>query len=134
MLIESLSCFPFCSHDHPGVVEYCCASDGPVVFSRLFSFFLPSSRCDTLAPVDPNALVVVTPELSEREEVAQFFEGEAKRMFANDIPRDGVCAFVAGTGAHVDQVEVTVTSILEFLPGVRVAIAAEADAVDAYRG
>lgn len=91
------------------------------------------SRCDTLAPVDLNDLRVVTPELSERDEVVQFFDDEGKRMFTDEVTRDGLCAFVAGTEAQLDQLEVTVTSILEFLPGMRVAIAAEDDAVDAYR-
>lgn len=92
-----------------------------------------SARCDTLAPVDPNDLHVVTTELSEREKVAEFFEEQSKLMFTNDIPRNGLCAFVAGTESEVDQLEVTVTSILEFLPGARVAIAAEDDALDAFR-
>lgn len=102
-------------------------SDGLLCFRRRYS------RCDTLAPVDPNALRVVTPELSEREEVARFFDEEAKRMFTDEIPREGLCAFVAGTESQVEQVEVTVTSILEFLPGMRVAIAAKDDSVDTYR-
>eukprot|EP00752_Nemacystus_decipiens_P007288 g6521.t1 len=93
----------------------------------------PAVMCDTLAPVDPNDLRVATPELSERDEVGQFFEEEGKRMFTDDVPRGGLCAFVAGTESQLDQVEVTVTSILEFLPGMRVAIAAEDDAVEAYR-
>ena len=71
--------------------------------------------------------------LSERDEVAQFFDEEAKKMFTNEVPRGAVCAFVAGTESEVDQLEVTVMSILEFLPGVRVAIAAEDGSVDAYQ-
>lgn len=76
---------------------------------------------------------MVAPELFARDEVAQFFDEEAKRMFTDDIPRRAVCAFVTGTESQVDQLEVIVTSILEFLPGMRVAIAAEDDAVDAYQ-
>lgn len=99
----------------------------------LCSFATRFSRCDTLAPVDPAALREVAPELSERDEVAQFFDEEAKRMFTDQIPRGGLCAFVAGTESEVDQLEVTVTSILEFVPGIRVAIAAEEGSVDAYQ-
>ncbi len=85
-------------------------------------------RCNTFAPVS------LAPELSaEREMVAQFFEGEAQREFVGDVTRGSVCAFVAGTASQVDQLEVTVSSMLEFLPGVRVAVAAEHDALDAYR-
>lgn len=94
-------------------------------------------RCDTFAPVDRNAprLPEAASELSaeQAEVVAQFFEDEAKRAFIGDVTRGNICAFVAGTASQVDQLEVTVTSVLEFRPGVRVAVAAEHDALDAYR-
>lgn len=102
-------------------------------------FFLgaaPVYRCNTFAPVDRNAPRLSEPApalLSEREQVAQFFDEEAKRAYIGDVPRGSLCAFVAGTAYHLDQLEVTVTSILEFQPGMRVAVAAQEDAVDEYR-
>ncbi|CAB1103554.1 unnamed protein product [Ectocarpus sp. CCAP 1310/34] len=69
---------------------------------------------------------------ADRDEVSSFFEMESKRPFVDDVERGRLCAFVAGTASQVDEIEVTVSSVLEFVPGMRVAVAAEADAVDAY--
>ncbi|CAN0159174.1 unnamed protein product, partial [Ectocarpus sp. 8 AP-2014] len=79
--------------------------------------------------------LVETPTIAasaDRVEVSHFFEMESERPFAEDVERGRVCAFVAGTAFQVDQIEVTVSSVLEFVPGMRVVVAAEADAVDAY--
>ncbi|CAM9164100.1 unnamed protein product [Ectocarpus sp. 6 AP-2014] len=69
---------------------------------------------------------------ADRVEVSRFFKMESERPFAEDVERHRVCAFVAGTASQVDQIEVTVSSVLEFVPGMRVVVAAEADAVDVY--
>lgn len=62
-----------------------------------------------------------------------FFVEAAKRPFVGDIARGNICAFIAGNADTVDQLEVTVTSILQFVPGMRVAVAVEAESLETYR-
>lgn len=61
-----------------------------------------------------------------------FFSEAAQRPYTDELVRDNLCAFISGRAAEVDQVEVTVMSILQFVPGMRVAIATEADGVDVF--
>lgn len=53
-------------------------------------------------------------------------------MFVQDVVRDRICAFVPGTASDVARTEVTVESILRFMPGMRVVVAAEASVLGAY--
>lgn len=56
----------------------------------------------------------------------------AKRSFTGDVTRGSLCAFIAGRASELDQWIVTVASIQQFAPGIRVAVAAEDDALNAY--
>lgn len=66
------------------------------------------------------------------ENAPAFFSEAAQRPYTDELVRDNLCAFVSGQAAEVDQVEVTVMSILQFVPGMRIAIATEADGVDIF--
>ncbi|CAN0146627.1 unnamed protein product, partial [Ectocarpus sp. 13 AM-2016] len=66
------------------------------------------------------------------EGVISFFEEEAERPFFQDLKRGNLCAFVGGRVDEEAMWEVTVKSILQFMPGMRVAIAAGANGLDAY--
>ncbi|CAN0126388.1 unnamed protein product [Ectocarpus sp. 12 AP-2014] len=67
-----------------------------------------------------------------REGVISFFEEAAERPFFQDLKRGNLCAFVGGRVGEEAMWEVTVKSILQFMPGLRVAIAAGAKGLDAY--
>lgn len=69
---------------------------------------------------------------SKKSKSARVFEEAASTPFEGDIARGNLCAFVAGRADDVDEWTVTVQSIQKFAPGVRVAVAAEADALEAY--
>ncbi|CAM9449896.1 unnamed protein product, partial [Ectocarpus sp. 8 AP-2014] len=68
----------------------------------------------------------------DKEDVISFFEEAAERPYSQDLKRRNLCAFVSGRVGEENMWEVTVKSILQFVPGMRVAIAAEADGLDAY--
>ncbi|CAM9403327.1 unnamed protein product [Ectocarpus fasciculatus] len=68
----------------------------------------------------------------DRENVISFFEEAAKVPYSQDLKRGDLCAFVSGRVGEEAMWEVTVKSILQFVPGMRVAIAAEAEGLDAY--
>ena len=53
--------------------------------------------------------------------------------YVNDLVRGNLCAFIAGGVNEVDQVEVAVMSVLEFLPGMTVAVAADNAAFHTYQ-
>lgn len=75
---------------------------------------------------DGNALVVVQHEGSpEKDEAASFFAEAAELPFAHGVARGNLCAFISGRADEADLCKVTVTSILSFNPGMRVAVAAE---------
>lgn len=102
--------------------------------------FIPLCRCDTLEPVEvytrrrlktTDEGVVAASSVSG-ENAPAFFSQAAQRPYTDELVRDNLCAFVSGRAADVDQVEVTVMSILQFVPGMRVAVATEADSVDAF--
>ncbi|CAM9138496.1 unnamed protein product [Ectocarpus sp. 12 AP-2014] len=66
------------------------------------------------------------------EGVISFFEEAAERPFFQDLKRGNLCAFVGGRVGEEAMWEVTVKSILQFMPGMRVAIAAGTKGLDAY--
>ncbi|CBJ28689.1 hypothetical protein Esi_0117_0079 [Ectocarpus siliculosus] len=68
----------------------------------------------------------------DREDVISFFEEAAERPYSQDLKRRNLCAFVGGRAGEEAMWDVTVKSILQFVPGMRVAIAAEAEGLDAY--
>lgn len=67
-----------------------------------------------------------------KDETDTFFSEMAERSYTADLNRGNLCAFIAGRASEVDMWEVTVLSILEFIPGMRVAVAAEADGFKDY--
>ncbi|CAN0319161.1 unnamed protein product [Ectocarpus sp. 6 AP-2014] len=67
-----------------------------------------------------------------REVVISFFEEAAERPFFQDLKYGNLCAFGSGRVDEEAMWEVTVKSILQFMPGMRVAIAAGAKGLDAY--
>ncbi|CBJ49205.1 expressed unknown protein [Ectocarpus siliculosus] len=60
------------------------------------------------------------------------FAQAAKSPFTEDVAYGSLCAFIAGRAGEVDEWAVTVSSIQKFAPGMRVAVAAEEDAVHLY--
>ncbi|CAB1119417.1 unnamed protein product [Ectocarpus sp. CCAP 1310/34] len=68
----------------------------------------------------------------DRVKAIRFFEEAAERPFFQDLKRHNLCAFVGGRVGEEAMWEVTVKSILQFMPGMRVAIAAESEGLDAY--
>ena len=60
-------------------------------------------------------------------------EKAALYPYTHDLVRHDLCAFVAGFAHEVAVAEVAVTSILQFVPGVQVVIAAEEASLDAYK-
>lgn len=103
-------------------------------------------RCDTVEPVtayNSRKLVledkIVFDETKmrsedEEEDGGQWFPpgGAADQDFTNDLKRGEICVFVEGGARHIHQAEVAVRSVVEFMPGVRVAVATEPDSVAAY--
>lgn len=70
---------------------------------------------------------------AERSEQRRAFAEAAKRPFTKDLKHGSICAFVAGRAEEVDEWAVTVRSILQFAPGVRIAVAAEEDGLGLYQ-
>lgn len=56
----------------------------------------------------------------------------ADLSFTHDLARGDLCAFIGGNADELEQTSITVESILEFMPGMRVAVATEPDSFDAY--
>ena len=67
-----------------------------------------------------------------KPEINSFFEGLSHQPFTEDITRGEICAFIAGREDEATKWAVTVRSILQFEPGMRIAIAVEGDP-QAYR-
>ncbi|CAN0095559.1 unnamed protein product, partial [Ectocarpus sp. 4 AP-2014] len=61
------------------------------------------------------------------------FAQAAKSPFTEDVAYGSLCAFIAGRAGEVDEWAVTVSSIQTFAPGMRVAVAAEKEAVHLYK-
>ena len=61
-----------------------------------------------------------------------FTAKSARLPFTHDLARGDLCAFLGGKAGEVEQTRVTVESILEFMPGMRIAVAVEPDCFDAY--
>ncbi|CAM9900724.1 unnamed protein product [Ectocarpus fasciculatus] len=68
----------------------------------------------------------------DRENAIRFFEEAAERPYFQDLNRGNLCAFVSGRVGEEAMWEVTVKSILQFVPGMRVAIAASVEGLGAY--
>lgn len=89
----------------------------PVVYTR---------RRRRLTPTNTGVIEAAS---GSGEDAPSFFSEAAQLPYTEELVRNNLCAFVSGQAAEVDQVEVTVMSILQFVPGMRVAIATEADGV-----
>lgn len=61
-----------------------------------------------------------------------FMRRAADQAFTKDTKRGEICAFIEGRADQVLQTDVTVQSILEFLPGLRVAVAVEPESLALY--
>ena len=97
------------------------------------------SRCDTLAPVEgPYDFRRLSASVEDRthhnaDDAQSMFDDATILPYVNDLVRGNLCAFIAGDEHDVDQVEVAVKSVLQFLPGMRVAVAADAAGFDEYQ-
>lgn len=93
-------------------------------------------RCDTGLPVEGGVyrrLTATTVSEGENASDALSMFSEASVLpYVNDLVRGNLCAFIAGSLDEVDEVEVAVMSVLQFLPGMRVAVAADNAAFDSY--
>lgn len=56
----------------------------------------------------------------------------ASRPFFGDLAWSNLCVFLAGRAGDLDRLEATVASILQFVPGMRVAVAAAENSLDEY--
>lgn len=102
----------------------------------LVPFFPCCFRCDTVLPVQGGVyrrLSATTVSQGERASDALSMFAEATVLpYVKDLVRGNLCAFIAGSLDEIDQVEVAVMSVLQFLPGMTVAVAADNAAFDAY--
>lgn len=101
---------------------------------------------EALAHDDPDSDLKATEDDLEREEeeeereqesedvqgTVSFFSKASQRPYSDGLVRGDLCVFIPARAEEISRWEVTVVSILQFVPGVRVAIAAEEDALDAY--
>lgn len=71
-------------------------------------------------------------EDEDEDGVEGFLASSASLPFTHELVRGDLCAFIGGRAGEVEQTRVTVESILEFMPGMRVAVAVEPESFDAY--
>lgn len=100
--------------------------------NSLYGPFL--QRCDTVMPVS----YVFTPTSSRRlatsvEDAQSIFADATVLPYVNDLVRGNLCAFIAGEANEVNGVEVAVKSVLQFFPGMTVAVAADNAGFHAYQ-
>ncbi|CAM9840562.1 unnamed protein product [Scytosiphon promiscuus] len=95
--------------------------------------------CDTLEPVSAynSRRLSRSSQLDDRDhgeegEFEWYMRGAADTAFTHDVKRGEICAFIQGGPGRLQQTEVTVQSILEFVPGIRVAVATEPGSLAAY--
>lgn len=67
------------------------------------------------------------------DDAQSMFDDATISPYVNDLVRGNLCAFIAGDVDEVDQVKVAVMSVLEFVPGMRVAVAAESEGFHSYQ-
>ena len=67
------------------------------------------------------------------DDVQSMFDAATILPYMDDLVRGNICAFIAGDVEEVDQVEVAVMSVLQFLPGMRVAVATDNAGFHAYQ-
>ena len=91
-------------------------------------------RCATLEPVDTYVTTTTSRRLATSVGNAQSMFAEATVLpYVNDLVRGNLCAFIAGDANEVDQVEMAVTSVLHFIPGMTVAVATDNAGFHAYQ-
>ena len=78
---------------------------------------------------DSTSFAVTTTPASDLD---TFLTESANTPFMDDMSRGDICAFTSGGMKELEQTDVTTQSILAFVPGVRVVIAAEAGSKPAY--
>jgi len=71
-------------------------------------------------------------EVAGETDFDAFMRRSADQAFTKDTKRGEICAFIEGRADQVLQTDVTVQSVLEFLPGLRVAVAVEPESLEAY--
>lgn len=72
-------------------------------------------------------------EVDDADEFALFLAEAAKEPFTQDLARGNVCVFFAGGPDEVKQMDVSVQSVLDFVPGVRIAVAADVGTLEVYQ-
>lgn len=103
-------------------------------------------RCETLEPVEvylsdsrrlsagvDNSRHMLSSAAPEVDDAQSMFADATILPYVNDLVRGNMCAFIAGDVNEVDQVEVAVKSVLQFLPGMTVAVAADSARFHAYQ-
>lgn len=121
--------------NHHGVADWA-SVDGNELTEEDLQGIQEQQHDDDLTPgtaVGWNDGVAGAKKADHGDDIAGFFAEAAERPFIKDLVRGNLCAFIAAREDDVQQWEVTVMSILQFVPGVRVAIAAEGnDGVAAF--
>eukprot|EP00904_Undaria_pinnatifida_P010718 jgi/Undpi1/6777/HiC_scaffold_21.g09255.m2 len=114
------------SRDDPDDRAIMCSSAMPVTaYATSSTRRLTVSAKESVPPV---------PRLdsAEGKDAQSMFAEAAALPYVNDLVRGNLCAFFAGEVNEVERVEVAVMSVLQFLPGMTVAVAADTEGFDAY--
>lgn len=83
-----------------------------------------------------SAVVADSPKLmvgSEMDDAQSMFADATILPYVNDLVRGNLCAFIGGDVNEVEKVEVAVMSVLQFLPGMTVAVATDSTGFHAYQ-
>lgn len=101
---------------------------------RILSELAPSHRrLSAVRPIPAEADANEDIDVEGEDDFETFIANSASIDFNKELTRGDLCAFIAGDEDQIEQTDVTVQSILEFLPGMRIAIAAESDDLAAYK-
>ena len=92
----------------------------------------PDSRRLSSVAID-SAWNRVTAAAVDADDANSLFNDATILPYVNDLVRGNLCAFFAGDQNEVDQVEVAVRSVLQFVPGMRVAVAADDAGFHSYQ-
>lgn len=92
--------------------------------------------CNSLAPadvyVDRRRRRRLTPIAMVEEVEEEEFDPWVHESFAPGIEMGDLCAFMGSTAGLLEETEVTVRSVIEFMPGVRVALAVAEEDLDMF--
>lgn len=71
-------------------------------------------------------------EVEQTDEFASFIARASEEPFTAGVTRGNICVFLAGGADELEQIDVSVQSVMDFVPGVRVAVAANDESLGAY--